>query len=567
MCFELHSSDILYDPVLSIGDLEYSPTEITSGDMLGVLYRWEFYKQKMIFINYFGHCKLTLQYLEKKDGSSEISISTIIDVFAVKFKAEQAKSMLEYLEHRMDDIARTCFSKTHLNTSSQNDGMSHARAILQVAESCLARIEYNLPRFRHKPVSKLSPQKKIQPASQIEIITPSSLEWLIQNPEQLVLPNPLSTHTIKVRNRLLGIEDMIGEELREDTDTYENQVIMGLMTNIMNMLQIIRLNYQKILEDKSEVISIPIGYESLDAIRQKFGKKLYDKQIKTCDNLQKRCSACLQFWKQYLPTKKVIRYMPNLTPKFTSQPHYYEIFIQMVEWYRLGKLNIDGEKYLLSLRTLDKLYEFYCLFIIIESLQKNGWILRDSTIEQSTTDVKQYGEWQISPNDKYNFSFKNKRIKLQYEPRIKLAKGNEEELVYVWEGYRKKYPYLSPDFVLRFFDGKAFKYIIFDSKYMKPSGARKQLTILTQKYIHSIASKSGGVSPVKALFALHPKNLNRSYRGVHFHSYYQNPYDMNSDNAIVPTLGTIEITPENHKLNRDGLSDRLNEIFSFMESC
>ncbi|WYD80242.1 MAG: DUF2357 domain-containing protein [Candidatus Electrothrix gigas] len=556
--FELHSSDRLYAPVLSIGDMEYYSTEKTHKDIF--LYQWNFDKQKMIFINHFGHCKLTIQYFKSKDDSSAINISTIIDVFAVKFKAEQVKSMLRYLEGRMDDIARTCFSKTHLNTNAQNDGTSHARAILQVAESCLKRIEYNLPRFRHKPVSKLSPQEKIQPANKIELITPSSLEWLIQNPEQFALPDPLSAHTIKVRNRLVGIEAMIGEELKEDTDTYENQAIVGLMTNIMNMLQKIRLNYENLLLDKHKITEVPDGYESLDAIRQ----KLYDQQIKKCDDLQKRCSVCLQFWKQYLPTKKNIRYMPNLTPKFTSQPHYYEIFIQMVEWYRLGKLNIDGEKYLLSLRTLDKLYEFYCLFLILESLEKNNWKLWDSITGQSSTDIKQYDDWQVLPKKRYNFYYKNKRITLQYEPRIKLAKESEGELVCV--GGNSKY--LSPDFLLRFFDGKTVNYVVFDSKYMNPSGAIKQLSEkLIPKYIHRIASKSGGISPVKALFALHPKDIKRSYRGVFCHSYYQKPYDMNSDSSIIPTLGTIEVTPENHELNREGLSKRLNEIFSFIESC
>ena len=114
--------------------------------------------------------------------------------------------------------------------------------------------------------------------------------------------------------------------------------------------------------------------------------------------------------------------MPNLTPKFSSQPHYFEVFVQMVEWYRLGKLNVDREKYLLSLRTLDKLYEFYCLFLLIEALQKSGWELRQSVAKQTIASATRYGEWQITPNNEYNFYYNHKRIKLQYEPRINLAR-------------------------------------------------------------------------------------------------------------------------------------------------
>ncbi len=566
--FELYSSNMLYNPELWIQDYVIYPSESIPKNGSGYLYRWK--PNERPFVNYFGHCKLTLQYCEDENVSHIISISTIIDVFAVKFKAEQAKSMLDYLEDRMDDVVRTCFSRTHWNTSAQDDGMSHARAILQAAESCLVRIEYNLPRFRHKPVSKLSPQNTLQPANQVDLITPSSLEWLTQNPEQLVLPDPLSSHTIKIRNRLLGIQEMMGERLIEDTNTYENQAIMGLMTNIMDMLQEIKSKYKQLrdaIKINTKRTDIPTNYRSFDEIRQTFGRKLYDEQIKKCDSLQKRCSFCLQFWERHLPTTEAIRYLPNLTPQFSSQPHYFEVFIQMAEWYRLGKLNIDGEKYLLSLRTLDKLYEFYCLFLLGEALQKSGWELRQSIAKRPTASAVRYDEWQISPNDEYNFSLKHKRIRLQYEPRIKLAKDSEEELVYVWEGYSRRYPYREPDFVLRFSDGQEHKYVIFDSKYMKPSGARGQLPTLTKKYIHMIAGKSGGVSPVKALFALHPKDIERSYRGVYLHSYYQKPYDIGSKYPVVPTLGTIEITPENHRLNRDGLSQRLKEIFAFMDLC
>lgn len=179
-------------------------------------------------------------------------------------------------------------------------------------------------------------------------------------------------------------------------------------------------------------------------------------------------------------------------------------------------------------------------------------------------------EWQVSPENEYNFLVPSnqKQIRLQYEPQIKLAKDSDEKLVYVYADYSGRYPYLEPDFVLRFFDGQEYKYVIFDSKYMKPSDAKKrELPKLTQKYIHKIADKSGGASPIKALFALHPKDINRSYRGVYLRSYYQKPYDLKSKYPVVPALGTIEITPENHRLNRDGLSQLLDDIFTFMESC
>jgi len=569
--FELHSFSKLYEPILWIQDFAIYPSEIIGQGDKGYLYQWR--QDAPIFRNHFGHCQITLQYQTNEDSSSFSSISTVVDVFAVKFKAEQAKLMLFYLEDKMNDVVRACFSRTQWNSNSKNEGMSHARAILQMAELCLNQIETNLSSFHHKPVSRLSPKNRLQPANQVELITPSVLEWLVQNPEQFVSPSPLST-SVKVRSQLLGIQEIMGEGLIKDTNTYENQAIKGWMINVTESLQEIRSNYQH-LRDTTEINSprtkIPTNYSSFGEIRRLFGQKLFDTQIEKCDNLLRRYSFCLKFWENYLPTKQTIRYLPDLTPQFSAQPHYSEVFSRMVEWYRLGKLNIDGEKYLFSLRTLDKLYEFYCLFLLIEALQKNSWKLNQSVPKKLPTQTIKHDEWQISPDNDYIFisenDAKHQQVRLQYEPRIKIPKDSKGKLVYAYADFSGRYPYLEPDFVLRLFDGKEYKYIIFDSKYMHPKGARKQLPALMEKYIHKIADRTGGASPVKALFALHPKDINLSYRGVYLHSFYQKPYDIKSDYSIIPTLGTIELTPENHELNRDGLSQRLNEIFDFLETC
>ena len=91
---------------------------------------------------------------------------------------------------------------------------------------------------------------------------------------------------------------MMGEKLIEVQNTYENQAIMGLITNIMDSLQDIKVKYQ-LLRDatkgNSKATNIPINYQSFDEIREIFGRKLYDEQIIKCVSLQKRFSFCLHF--------------------------------------------------------------------------------------------------------------------------------------------------------------------------------------------------------------------------------------------------------------------------------
>ena len=122
------------------------------------------------------------------------------------------------------------------------------------------------------------------------------------------------------------------------------------------------------LENYDCVTDIPIGYQCLGEIRKKFGRRHYEKLLAECRELQRMCRSCIHWYDAYLPVKRMIREEPKMTPGFEAYAHYRKVFDKIIQWYRIGKLSLAGDHFLYSLRTLDKLYEFYCLFQIVEAL-------------------------------------------------------------------------------------------------------------------------------------------------------------------------------------------------------
>ena len=562
--FEIQSPKKLLHPVLWIHDLALIPNLEDKNENGVFIYIWRPVEKP--FINHFGRCLISLQYTYSENDVTEKILYSIIDILALKFKADQVKSMLFFLESRMDDVIQSCFSRTYWKTNSNHEGVRHSRVILQVAESCLGKIEINLSRFRHRPISRLSPETKIIQPTQIDSIDISSIEWLFHNPEKLTLLKSTNDSSVIIHKKNFGLEEFIGENLFEDTNTYENQAVRGFIESILETIQGIKSKFKQLnkeLEEGYSIGNIPQNFSSFEEIVKIFGKTFYESQIEKCEKLQRRCLNCLNFWKIYVPTNKSITSMPNFTPKFSSYSHYEAIFIKMIDWYNLGKVNIEGEKYLFSLRTLDKLYEFYFLFLLIDALKTLGFSLVSHKWTKESENIVEVE--QANPANSFLFTDYKNYFKLEYEPRINLSSENEEDLIYVFSGYNQQYPFLEPDFLVSIFNDEEMKYIIFDCKYMKPSDAiRQALPKLTQKYIHSLSTNKGGISPVKVLLAIHPKNIDSNYRGVYMYSNVRKGFDINSKTPIIPALGTLEITPENHEINISGLSERLQEIFSIV---
>ncbi len=99
------------------------------------------------------------------------------------------------------------------------------------------------------------------------------------------------------------------------------------------------------------------------------------------------------------------------------------------------------------------------------------------------------------------------------------------------------------------------KFIIIDAKYKKLDIINRfDYPDLTLKYLHGIGNKSGGFFNPLGLFVLYP-GIEDSIE------FYQNKeYDLDSDNPVYPSIGSIGLNFENESRLLNNSIQKLLEV-------
>lgn len=531
---EVHVGLAQPPPVLWLQDLElkgFDSKEKIIHD-LGMVYKW---KQDKWFRNHFGYCQFAVT--QEEENLKEY-LFPHIEVLARKFKAESAAKMLEYLEEHLDDVVKTCFSATHGMGENQPGGLAPPNAIIKEAQDCLSVLERVVPQVINKPVSRLEPHYKVVAASQAHNISEQSLIWLCSHPEVFEPAVNQGFHSLKVDNRPYKLTTILEECLLDSSNIYENKVLIGLIINIRrSILRIMEfyLAEQRRFDNSIRVVeidTIPIGYQRFDDVAAHFGLPYCRYKIQQCTDILRASDRLLRMLKG-LGKVDPVEGIPKLTSRFHSYPHYRVVFEAALSWYKLGNANIAGETYLFALKSLDLLYEIYCLFRLIESLQKLRFHKEESNNLVSFT--RKYRRIDTGPDRYYLFSgTRGETITLWYEPEIGYSNRNSQV-----PGLTNLsgYGFLHPDYVLGVSttDGNQ-KYAIFDAKYSNIDKTwRDYIPDLIFKYLHKIGCPMGGYSPVMFLWAFCP-----SFSEIKLQPLQRS---VNTNPMQIPCIGVAPVTP------------------------
>jgi len=546
-------------PSLYVQDVELDrPFQQTRGDL--VEYRWEPHPGGPLpFLNHFGYCILTVELRSSADQTVAVSYAAV-EVFARKPNAERAERILDYLESRMEDVSRSCFNAAHSGVAQTDgevpqSGNIPASVLLDSIARHLQTVAALLPRFRYRKRCRLAPTPKRIKATQAVNLTEHSVHWALTHLDALLPVGAPTAGGIAVGGRFYELDEIETYALTEETNVYENQVIAGYLESIAARLsEVERFCFGQLqaLENEGFLALVPPGYGSIFDIKRKVGRKRFGKLLAECAALQRICADQSAFWRKHLPVTRTVREMPEVTPGFLATPHYHQAFRQIVAWHGLGRLNLAGERFLYGLRTIDRLYEFYCLFRLVETLREDGWEPMDQELRPPTPRVRERLDWDARPDNVYTFSNRSGgRVTLFYEPEIGRTPDGPLGLVRTMEGGAG----FLPDFVLKFEPGSEGagaglpSYLILDAKYVSPDMAlsydpmRSELTKITMKYLHGIGAAGGGRSPVQGILVLHPQRFYAAAPGLPYRAYHAKNFDLFSETPTVPILAAIELTP------------------------
>lgn len=202
--------------------------------------------------------------------------------------------------------------------------------------------------------------------------------------------------------------------------------------------------------------------------------------------------------------------LPKLTNTFKQIYHYRICYECMAKWFETGDYTFDHLNYLFKLKTLSRIFEYYCLIKLQNAMSLCGFILRDS--DRIIYDVEDDFE---NINNKYIFEGNGYEITLLYEPSIWIDKSNVCTNLYS-TGYNfiksRWSDRWTPDFVLKISGNYKDYYYILDAKYSNFYNVKRwYIPALVLKYGTQIASKDKFFSDIIGIGAIYPSKEDKIY--------------------------------------------------------
>ena len=567
ICFKLVVPYTSESPILWISDLP-KPPSVSKRINDRVLYIWHpesrgYNRYQAFFLNCFGSCRLDIEIRDAGQGQTQLIELAPFEVKARKITAQRLREMIRYLASRTDALARAAFSVTRAPLG-QGKRKNRVTYLLKEAEEGLHLFEQQLPTLIARYCTRLVPKRVICMPGPADYFDANTAEWLLSHLDLLIPAQDENDAVALIEDQPYTVRRLEVSELVEDSNVYENQVLHSYLTSIKTFLAEIRKECDRIqdqafsgqvksrehgTEDSSRYVSFSLEIKT--SLRE-----LFEGRKTKCGHLLEKCNYLMSILDIKIPVTKLLPGMPSLTPWIKANLHYRILFEKIIGWYQMGGIDWSDEEALAGVRSIDELYEYFCLYKLIDGLEKLGF--RPRPDETSLTD-SEFGH----PQRRYEFEKGSIHITLYYEkeiwsPRHRSANKDATYLNvegWVWDTSRRKGKPAGfnsrrvPDYIFEITANQHQKtapgvLAIFDAKYSPPDTVFfEKLPVLVMRYVHGISRQEGGISPVISLYLLHPKEMEEGVNQTPVRSFYTEDYDIFGDKAVIPALGAAEVDP------------------------
>lgn len=340
---------------------------------------------------------------------------------------------------------------------------------IQLLKQIVGCYKENFLYFKNSAKHNVLPTKETINYNKIRRFEQKDLNWLVKNLEQLAPVNIDTSIEIGGVNYLPL--KVITESRHLNYNVYENQVIISFLKIIADEAQKICSELHKSIVTEENIynklrrMSIKGYYAPIITVKQIQNKYLRIMQ----DNLEVVISELKNTYQMYDRILSVdnikLVVIPKRTKAFQEIRAYSTIYDMIIKWFEFGEINLEKEKVIFRVKTIDKLYEYYCLQQILKMLSEVGFsvddINEDICFYSYEVDDDQYKN-ELDIANTYILHREKAKVTVYYQPVI-YSDGYRNEL----NLYRstKNNSYYTPDFVLKFVDGEKESYVILDSKY------------------------------------------------------------------------------------------------------
>ena len=482
----------------------------------------EFYcpniKQKIwffkLFINYpIGLCDILLV-----DNINEKIIQSFnLNIDSAKINEAEFDSLVNYVESKSTSI----WTKHSLlkHTALPLNADDRMEWLLNFCENFVNELKENYLHFFSFDKIKIIKQKnEIVNYSSDVSTSDESLFWLINNLDTLYPTTCYDDNKISINNRLFAPLDILSNQLEENTDTNENQITHGFITELRLFLNQIKDTFDEDIKNCSKT--------TFDGRLNFYSLK---RSLKRLGDINESLTEIKYYLDKYIPvTNETLEYLN--TNKIEFKEHYNFVFNNLIEWLLYKNATYSKDRKLFKgINRMDQLFEKACFYKLIDSFKKLEYEaeeINNNKVKLTKKGIVHYLYSQVLPDKLISVRAKN-----EY--------GNNSGT-------------LQPDFTIELENGK---FIIIDSKYKQKKNIIKyDYPDLTLKYLHGIGLKAGGFFNPIGLFMLFPEIAN-------FIDFYQkNEYDLYSNNPVYPSIGSIGLNFEEESLSLNSSIQKLVEV-------
>lgn len=463
--------------------------------------------------NMFGGCfDLTCVSINIDNGYGEESTyySEYLRIATTKQTARQVEQMLSEIENNLPNFLEVCFSQSRKKAGLIKNDKRSIWNTLKIFDEIISVYEENYGYFSNHKKSVVKQDAAIVDVKSMRKINQESLIWIASNPDNLVGTEKESV--IKYKEKYYAPAKIKTYISRYSYDIYENRMVLGFLQSIIEYINSQVAGFKREISElenipNSIIIQLPNTHELT-------GRCIYVYYKGVIERFEEKRDVLQEMFYRYARVLECVADnvvgLPKLTNTFKQVYHYRVCYECMVKWFEAGDYSFEHLNYLFKLKTLSRIFEYYCLIKLQTAIVRNGYALTDASrvvydIEDNFEDI----------NNKYVFSGHGYEITLLYEPSIWVNRLNDGMNLYS-TGYNfskcKWNDKWTPDFVLKIATYSNEYYYILDAKYSNFQNVKKRyISDLVLKYSTQIASKDKFFSDVVGVGAIYPCDSDKMY--------------------------------------------------------
>lgn len=383
------------------------------------------------------------------------------------------------------------------NKKSYRSLKSYIQLLIQIETCYKNNYLYFKTRGKHsiKRCSVLSSYKEVKE------VTIENFNWLMKNADQLFEISNKSGIQYNGKNYMPYYINTMKNE--KNWDIYENRILVSFLNTIIISAKRIYSELSKNVLDSEKIISnlhniIPKGYHApiitIKSLYIPFYKVSLENLLTCIQSLEKLYTLFLNLFNVQLIS---LVSLPRKTKIFQEISAYSQVFELIIKWFQYGEYSLDKDKLILQIKTLDKLFEYFCLIKILKLFVDKGFC------ELSKEHFIHSYEYLLANNDFYQNErdiantyrlYKNGIFVTIYFQPVVSSIGFENNL----RLYRTTCPYrgsnyYTPDIVIKFNtqNDENDEYVIFDAKFSSKNNIKDNyLPDVIRKYSCEIAVAS-----------------------------------------------------------------------------